>query len=85
MSDDNRANDNDDDELGATRTGCPGSRRSRKMTTARAAPRSRKLVAAIVIGLVAIGVIVGGLYWLGNRNQPARQWRDHRRARARRL
>src|SRR5205085_4542879 len=31
-------------------------------------PSLGKLVAAIVIGLVAIGVIVGGLYWLGNRN-----------------
>jgi hypothetical protein len=33
-------------------------------------PSVAKLVAAIVIGLVAIGVIVGGLFWLGNRNQP---------------
>ncbi len=32
-------------------------------------PSLVKLVAAIVIGLVAIGVIVGGLYWLGNRGQ----------------
>ena len=32
-----------------------------------AAPRSAKLAVAVVIGLVAIGVIVGGLYWLGNR------------------
>jgi hypothetical protein len=32
-------------------------------------PSIAKLVAAIVIGLVAIGVIVGGLYWLGNRGQ----------------
>ena len=31
-------------------------------------PSVAKLVAAIVIGLVAIGVIVGGLYWLGNRS-----------------
>src|SRR3954453_17093363 len=31
-------------------------------------PSVAKLVAAIVIGLVAIGVIVGGLFWLGNRN-----------------
>jgi len=29
-----------------------------------------KLVAAILIGLVAIGVIVGGLFWVGNRSQP---------------
>jgi hypothetical protein len=33
-------------------------------------PAVAKLVAAILIGLVAIGVIVGGLFWLGNRNQP---------------
>jgi len=32
-------------------------------------PSIVKLVAAIVIGLVAIGVIVGGLFWLGNRNR----------------
>ena len=32
-------------------------------------PPVAKLVAAIVIGLIAIGVIVGGLFWLGNRNQ----------------
>jgi hypothetical protein len=32
-------------------------------------PSVAKLVAAIVIGLVAIGVIVGGLFWLGNRGQ----------------
>lgn len=30
-------------------------------------PSTRKLVALVVIGLVAIGVFVGGLYWLGNR------------------
>jgi hypothetical protein len=34
-------------------------------------PSVGKLVAWIVIGLVAIGVIVGGLYWLGNRNSAA--------------
>jgi hypothetical protein len=33
-------------------------------------PSLAKLVAAIVIGLVAIGIIVGGLFWLGNRGQP---------------
>ncbi|HYD11750.1 MAG TPA: SPOR domain-containing protein [Allosphingosinicella sp.] len=32
-------------------------------------PSAFKLVAALVIGLIAIGVIVGGLYWLGNRSQ----------------
>jgi uncharacterized membrane protein YfbV (UPF0208 family) len=25
------------------------------------------LIAAVLIGLVAIGIIVGGLFWLGNR------------------
>jgi hypothetical protein len=33
-------------------------------------PSVAKLVVAILIGLVAIGVIVGGLFWLGNRHQP---------------
>src|SRR5580765_6327404 len=33
-------------------------------------PSVTKLIAAILIGLVAIGVIVGGLFWLGNRGQP---------------
>ncbi|HEY5713427.1 MAG TPA: SPOR domain-containing protein, partial [Allosphingosinicella sp.] len=33
-------------------------------------PSVAKLFAAILIGLVAIGVIVGGLFWLGNRGQP---------------
>jgi len=34
-------------------------------------PGLAKLIAAIFIGLVAIGVIVGGLFWLGNRGGPA--------------
>ena len=34
-------------------------------------PSVAKLVAAIVIGLVAIGVIVGGIFWLGNRDPAA--------------
>jgi hypothetical protein len=33
-------------------------------------PSVAKLIAAIVIGLVAIGVIVGGLFWLGNPGGP---------------
>jgi hypothetical protein len=33
-------------------------------------PSIAKLIAAILIGLVAIGVIVGGLFWLGNRGEP---------------
>jgi hypothetical protein len=32
-------------------------------------PSVAKLVGAIVIGLIAIAVIVGGLFWLGNRNR----------------
>jgi len=32
-------------------------------------PSIAKLVAAIVIGLFAIGIIVGGAFWLGNRDQ----------------
>ena len=32
-------------------------------------PSAAKLAAAIIIGLVAIGIIVGGLFWLGNRGQ----------------
>ena len=32
-------------------------------------PSVAKLIGAIVIGLVAIAIIVGGLFWLGNRNR----------------
>jgi hypothetical protein len=31
-------------------------------------PSMLKLIAAVVIGLVAIGLIVGGVFWLGNRD-----------------
>lgn len=31
-------------------------------------PSALKLIAAVVIGLVAIGLVVGGLFWLGNRD-----------------
>jgi hypothetical protein len=31
-------------------------------------PSPLKLIAAVVIGLVAIGLVVGGLFWLGNRS-----------------
>ena len=34
----------------------------------RAGPSAVKLIAAVVIGLVAIAVIVGGLFWVGNRS-----------------
>ena len=30
-------------------------------------PSPLKLIAAVVIGLVAIGLVVGGLFWIGNR------------------
>ena len=33
-------------------------------------PSLAKLAAALIIGLLAIGLIVGGLFWLGNRNRP---------------
>lgn len=32
-------------------------------------PGAGKLIAFVVIGLVAIGLIVGGLFWMGNRGQ----------------
>ncbi|HEX8642431.1 MAG TPA: SPOR domain-containing protein [Allosphingosinicella sp.] len=32
-------------------------------------PSALKLIAAVVIGLVAIGLVVGGLFWLGNRGE----------------
>ena len=46
-------------------------------------PSVAKLVAAILIGLVAIGVIVGGLYWLGNRGQSGGRQPDHHRRKGR--
>jgi cell division septation protein DedD len=35
----------------------------------RQGPSALKLIASVVIGLVAIALIVGGLFWLGNRNR----------------
>src|SRR3546814_12065741 len=32
-------------------------------------PTAAKLVAFVVLGLVAIGLIVGGLFWMGNRGE----------------
>ena len=32
-------------------------------------PSAGKLIAAVVIGLVAIGLIVGGLFWIGSRTR----------------
>jgi hypothetical protein len=34
-------------------------------------PSPAKLIAAVLVGLVAIGLIVGGLFWLSNRHRPA--------------
>jgi hypothetical protein len=34
-------------------------------------PSALKLIAAVVIGLVAIGLVVGGLFWLGSRGGDA--------------
>lgn len=34
----------------------------------RGGPSAAKLIAALVVGLLAIGAIVGGLFWLGNRD-----------------
>jgi hypothetical protein len=34
-------------------------------------PGAAKLIAFVVIGLVAIGLIVGGLFWMGNRETPS--------------
>jgi hypothetical protein len=34
-------------------------------------PSALKLIAAVVIGLLAIGLVVGGLFWLGNRGGTA--------------
>lgn len=36
-----------------------------------AGPSAGKLIAFVIIGLVAIGLIVGGLFWLGNRGGPS--------------
>jgi hypothetical protein len=65
MSDDNRANDND--------TGAADEDRLPWLEAVEEdgegdGPSVGKLVGAIVVGLLAIGLIVGGLYWLGNRN-----------------
>jgi hypothetical protein len=63
-ADDNRANDNDDNNtppedrlpwLEAVEEDGEGE-----------GPSLRKLLAVALIGLVAIGVILGGIYWLGN-------------------
>src|SRR5688500_6603195 len=37
----------------------------------REGPSALKLIAAVLIGLVAIGAIVGGVFWMGNRDGQA--------------
>ncbi len=37
----------------------------------RSGPSPLKLIVAVLIGLAAIGAVVGGLFWLGNRDRPA--------------
>jgi hypothetical protein len=68
MSDDNRANDNDSAADPADEDRLPWLEAVEEDGDG-GGPSLLKLAAAIVIGLIAIGVIVGGLYWLGNRNQ----------------
>ena len=68
MSDDNRANDNDSAAEPADEDRLPWLEAVEEDGDG-GGPSAAKLVAAILIGLVAIGVIVGGLYWLGNRSQ----------------
>ena len=65
----------------ATRIGCPGSSR-RGDGDGGDGPR-RQLIAAIVIGLVAIGVIVGGRSGSAIATSRRRRRRRHRRARGR--
>ena len=69
MSDDNRANDNDGEIELADEDRLPWLEAVEEDSEG-GGPSVAKLVTAIVIGLVAIGVIVGGLYWLGNRSSP---------------
>ena len=67
MSDDNRANDNDSAAGPADEDRLPWLEAVEEDGDG-GGPSVIKLAAAIVIGLLAIGVIVGGLYWLGNRS-----------------
>ena len=69
MSDDNRADPNADEIELADEDRLPWLEAVEEDGNDGGGPSVAKLVAAIVIGLVAIGVIVGGLYWLGNRGQ----------------
>ena len=69
MSDDNRADDGADEIELADEDRLPWLEAVEEEEE-EGGPSVAKLVAAIVIGLVAIGVIVGGLFWLGNRGAP---------------
>jgi hypothetical protein len=69
MSDDARANGNDDELEVSAEDRLPWLEAVEEDDEG-SGPSVAKLVAAIVIGLVAIGVIVGGLFWLGNRGEP---------------
>jgi hypothetical protein len=68
MSDDNRADPAEDEIVLADEDRLPWLEAVEEDQD-EGGPSVAKLVAAILIGLVAIGVIVGGLYWLGNRGQ----------------
>jgi hypothetical protein len=68
MSDDNRANDNDRGIEPADEDRLPWLEAVEEDGDS-GGPSVVKLVAALVVGLVAIAVIVGGLFWLGNRGQ----------------
>lgn len=69
MSDDNRADDTAEEIELADEDRLPWLEAVEEEED-ESGPSVAKLVAAILIGLVAIGVIVGGLFWLGNRGQP---------------
>jgi SPOR domain len=66
MSDDNRADPTEEEIVLADEDRLPWLEAVEE-DQEESGPSIAKLVAAILIGLVAIGVIVGGLYWLGNR------------------
>jgi hypothetical protein len=68
MSDDNRADPTEEEIVLADEDRLPWLEAVEE-DQEESGPSVAKLVAAILIGLVAIGVIVGGLYWLGNRGQ----------------
>jgi hypothetical protein len=69
MSDDNRADPNAEEIVLADEDRLPWLEAVEEDGNGGDGPSVGKLVVAIVIGLVAIGVIVGGLYWIGNGNK----------------